>query len=47
MTRKEMAAVYGVTRQTFSRWIKSLNLPRIRSFTPAQIYLIHQLLGKP
>lgn len=46
-TRKELLQFYGVTHQTFARWIEKLDLKHVKVFTPKQIKAIFLLLGPP
>ena len=50
-SKKELAEIYGVTRPTFRRWIKSIpNLDvtkEQRILTPKQVALIFENLGMP
>ncbi len=51
MNKKELASLYGVGRQTFSKWIdpfkKEIGEYRGRVFTPKQVAIIFKLLGTP
>lgn len=51
-TITSLARQYGVCRQTFSKWIKPFadliqRQPGIRVFTPAQVHIIYEKLGRP
>ena len=51
MNKKELASLYGVGRQTFSKWllpfISEIGEYRGRVYTPKQVAIIFKLLGKP
>jgi transposase len=46
-SRKELAYMYGVSRKTFSKWIRKLDLKYRRLFTPKEVAEIFKLLGEP
>jgi hypothetical protein len=45
--RAELAELYGVRVEVFSKWIKSLGLRYVRIFTPKQVQQIFEELGEP
>jgi hypothetical protein len=51
ITKKELSIKYGVSYNTFMRWIK--NIPELnisknrRLLTPKQIDMIYEMLGHP
>lgn len=50
-SKRELASQYGISVQTFSKWIKeipNLNLKRCQKiFTPKQVELITLHIGEP
>ena len=49
-TIKELAADYGVSRETFVAWLKDANLMRLRVgrlFPPSAVLLIYIEFGNP
>jgi transposase len=46
-SRKELAYMYGVSRKTFSKWIRKLDMKYKRLFTPKEVRRIFELLGEP
>ncbi len=50
-SKNELAEAYGVTLKTFNSWIEPLQdiigEYRGKSFTPKQVEIIYDLLGRP
>lgn len=57
MSKKQLAQMYGISRQTFRTWlirasiipevIKADEFDKIRIFTPAQVKAIKDKIGEP
>lgn len=52
MTRKQLAAHYGICVRTFNKWIKPFiheigEIPDTKIFTPAQVRTIFEKIGEP
>jgi hypothetical protein len=50
LTKKKLSSLYGVSYNTFIKWIKAipeLDLPKYASLNPKQIKMIFEFLGEP
>ena len=47
-TKKKLAAMYGVSYNTFLKWLRNIpDLPKYSSLNPKQIKSIFEYLGDP
>ena len=52
-TKSELRIAYGVSRETFNKWLKALEdllmhyTPTAKTLTPAQVKVIFEELGTP
>ena len=47
LTKKELAAMYGVTRKTMAKKLNSLGINQREMLTPKQVLMVFEEMGNP